>query len=114
MKHTEFTGETKVWLSSPQWQSLDRVHYLLGEGKNKEAVDYLTITNSDMSTEGWAEVGTATMSVKLHSADAVLGNQIAALNQELQTCRANAQLRENEIMDKISKLQALTYEAPQT
>lgn len=114
MKHTEFTGEIKVWLSRPEWKSLEELAFLIEAGKNDQAVDYLTTSNYDMSTSGWIEVGTATMSVKLHSADAVLGNQIAALHQELQTCRANAQLRENEIMDKISKLQALTYEAPQT
>lgn len=58
--------------------------------------------------ECYTNIGKATVTVELVSADEFVSNQISALNAELQTVRAESQRRENQILFQISKLQALT------
>lgn len=56
-------------------------------------------------------LGTATVTVTFLPRDEMNAKQLAALNEKLQTVRAENQKRENAILDQISKLQALTYES---
>ena len=110
MKTKQFTGSSKVWISST-WKTFEELNAIISQGENDEAWDYLSMSNCDMSNSGWVEVGTATVTVTLHDTDAVVGKQVAALKQELQNVRAAAQMQENAILDRISKLQAITYTA---
>ena len=64
--------------------------------------------------EGYPCIGDVTIVIDVFTEDKILADQVAALQSELQTVRAESQVRENRILDQISKLQALTYEAPQT
>ena len=67
---------------------------------------------SDLPTyeqNGWIVTGTATISVEYLSEEEVSAKQLDALKTELKTVRANNQQRENAIVDRINKLQALTY-----
>lgn len=109
MKTKQFTGSSKVWLST-SWKTFDELNAMISQGKDDEALNYLSLSNCDMSNSGWVEVGTATATVTLHDTDAVVGKQVAALKQELQNVRAAAQMQENAILERISKLQAITYE----
>lgn len=111
MENTEFTGTTKAWISSPSYREISDVLELLKEGEPDKAIGYLAYSNHDMSTSGWVEVGTATITVNLCNNDTVTVKQIAAMHQELQNVRAENQMRENFILERISKLQALTYDA---
>ena len=61
--------------------------------------------------QGYPKIGTAVVTVTLHSADAIVASQIEALNEQLQAMRAEHQRAQNAILDKISKLQAITYVA---
>lgn len=61
--------------------------------------------------EGYARIGTATVTVDLHTENEIAANQLASLQKQLQAVRAENQQRENAILDQISKLQALTLQA---
>jgi hypothetical protein len=60
--------------------------------------------------QGYPLIGTAEVTVTLHSSDEIVQNQITALQAQLQDARAQAHLAEQAILERISKLQALTYE----
>ena len=107
----KFTGTTKVWTTS-QWRNVDHILHLVKEGDLDEAASGMTYINHDMScTEGWAEVGVATITVTFHPRDELVAKELDGLNTQLQKVRAENQQRENAILDRISKLQAITYDA---
>jgi hypothetical protein len=106
----KFTGTTKVWTTS-QWRNVDHILHLVKEGDFDEAASGMTYINHDMScTEGWAEVGVATITVTFHNRDELVAKELDGLNTQLQKVRAENQQRENAILDRISKLQAITYD----
>jgi hypothetical protein len=63
------------------------------------------------NTDGWVEVGMATITVTLHPRDELVAKELEALSTQLQKVRAENQQRENAILDRISKLQALEHAA---
>lgn len=71
-----------------------------------------TITFNDaeylITKLGYAVVGTVEATVTLHSEDQVIASQLAALQAQLQTVRAEHLKEQNAILDQISKLQAIT------
>ena len=106
-----FTGTTKVWTTST-WRNIDHVLHMVKEGDFDEAASVMTYINHDMSdTEGWAEVGVATITVTFHPREELVAKELEGLNTQLQKVRAENQQRENAILDRISKLQAITYDA---
>lgn len=60
--------------------------------------------------EGYPLIGEVTLTITMHSHDKIVQSQIEALNKQLQSERAESQRRQNAILDKIGKLQALTFE----
>jgi len=60
---------------------------------------------------GWTFVGTARIELTLQSPDAVVANEIASLQEQLRRSRIEAENAQRMLMDRISKLQALTMEA---
>lgn len=106
---TQFTGTTKVWTTSP-WGNIDSVLHTIKEGNLDEAASALTYINHDMSeTDGWAEVGIATITVTFHPREAVVAKELEGLKAQLEKVRADNHMRENAILDRISKLQAIEY-----
>jgi len=102
-----FTGTTKVWTTS-QWRDIDHILHIIKKGNLDEAASALSYLNSDMSNaEEWVEVGVATITVTLHPREEVVAKEIEGLNTQLQKVRAENQQRENAILDRISKLQAI-------
>lgn len=75
-------------------------------------VSRLFYGTGDYANIGWVRVGNATITVELVSTDALVANKVEALKGELQSVRAAAQLRENQINDQIQNLLALTYDKP--
>ena len=59
---------------------------------------------------GFIVVGQARITVDYSTPAELDAQRLDALKAELQTARAQAQKRENEILDRISKLQAIGYE----
>ena len=105
----QLTGKIRVWTTSP-WRDIAHIQSLIQDGHIEEAVGALTYSNCDMSdSEGWTEVGIAEVSVTLHPHETVVAKELDGLKQQLEKVRAENHLRENAILDRISKLQAITY-----
>jgi hypothetical protein len=106
----KFTGTTKAWTTS-QWRDVEHILQTIKGGEFDEAASELTYINHDMSdTEGWVEVGVATITVTFYPRDELVAKELDGLNTQLQKVRAENQQRENAILDRISKLQAITYD----
>ena len=104
-----FTGICKVWTTS-KWSGIESVLHSVAEGRLDEAVSQMTYINHDMSSaEDWTEVGVAQITVTLHPRDVVVEKELAGLKQQLEKVRADNHMRENAILDRISKLQAIEY-----
>lgn len=91
----------KAFAYADRWTSLDEV--VKGESQPH-------IIPWD-SFDGYTQIGTATVTVELYTENEIAAGQLAALNKQLQEVRAENQQRENAILDQISKLQALTFQA---
>jgi hypothetical protein len=68
----------------------------------------IIVTDEDLKNylgNGWAQVGTATVTVEYFDEERIRAMKMDALQAQLKTVRG-----ENAILDQISKLQALTYE----
>jgi hypothetical protein len=76
---------------------------------NGKELPIITETGNYYESEGYLLIGTATVTIELHSKDEILSNRLAALQAQLQTVRAENQKRENAVLDEISKLQAITF-----
>lgn len=84
----------------PSFQNLDRIKL----GKQRPFVGEVP-EDSDA-----VRIGSATVTVELDSNDSMTRNQIAVLTKALEKDRAESQLRQNRIAEKIGKLQALTLD----
>lgn len=105
----QFTGTVKAWTTS-KWHGIESVIHSVSQGKMDEAAASLTYVNHDMSSaEEWAEVGVATVTVTLHPREIVVEKELKSLAAQLQNVRAENAMRENAILDRISKLQAIEY-----
>lgn len=103
------SGSAKVWTTS-KWSGIERINHLISEGKADEAISALTYINQDMSScEEWTEVGVAEITVTFYPRDTVVAKELEGLKAQLEKVRAENHMRENAILDRISKLQAIEY-----
>lgn len=104
------TGTVKVWLTNSR-ETVDDITNAAAKDP-QEAIDCLGYGNADMDKGSypWTKVGTAEITITLMPRDEVAAAQIKTLNEELQQERAASMQRQNAIMDRISKLQALTFD----
>lgn len=62
-----------------------------------------------MSDSGWTKVGIAHITIELLDIKDIQHEQLAALQAQLQKERADSQVRQNAILEQISKLTAIEY-----
>ena len=106
---TPLTATIKAWTTS-QWRNIDYVKDLIARGDTTEALQSLSYTSTDMSnSEDWIEVGTAQVTVTFHPRDTVVEKELEGLKTQLEKTRAENYMREQIILDRIGKLQAITY-----
>ena len=102
----QITYTQQAWIN-PQFMSVDQV-------RKGDAEPYLTSSAPSgggyYEQEGYLHIGVAEISLTIIDDAEATKNQIAALNRKLESVRAESQQRENAILLKISKLQALTME----
>ena len=98
-----FTGKTQVWLYGRK--SIDDLLVMTDD----EAVKYVLFSHIDMVNTGWLAIGTACVAVTLDSKEVIHQSELDGLNKKLAEIRVAAQLAENELLFRISKLQALTF-----
>ena len=84
----------------------------LESGKHAVAGDALSFTTYDMGKQ-WVKVGAAQITIELLDVKDIQSKQLAVLQAKLQKERADSQVRQNAILDQISKLQALEWEGVQ-
>lgn len=85
----------------------------LKDGDEKSAVQSMSYYRSEtMESQGWVRVGMATVEVEIFPTDQLQNQQLATLTAQLEKERAESQVRQNAILDRISKLQALSYSGP--
>ena len=98
------TATVPAWL--PDFHNAD-VLLLPAEG----AVANIAYSNSNMANAGWTRVGEADITIRLIGEDELVQGQIAALETQRLAVLAEALEKCNDINDRISMLQALTFEA---
>lgn len=69
-------------------------------------------SGSYFEQQGYSLIGTATVTIELHTNDQIMAAKLESLQAKLQTVRAENQQRENAILDQISKLTAISYDEP--
>lgn len=100
----------KAWATS-DW-AMEELLDGLNSGDMTKTVGRLLFSHHDMSNKpGWVHVGTAQITVDILPVDQLQHSQLAALQAELQKERADSQVRQNLILERISKLQALEFAA---
>lgn len=85
----------------------------LSKGETQEAANRAVLAQHDMTDSGWTKVGTARVTIELPSIDDMQSAQLAALKAQLQKERAESQVRQNAILEAISKLTCLEWEGVQ-
>lgn len=81
------------------------------DGDTEQAGRHISVAQHDMTgISDWVKVGTAHITVELLDAKEIQNEQLASLQAQLQKERADSQVRQNAILDAISKLQALEWE----
>jgi hypothetical protein len=103
------TGTLKAWTTS-RWTTIDEIMGMIADGNTDRAIRSMSFTTADMSDGlDWCEVGTAEITVTFHPRDTVVAKELDGLKSQLERVRAENHMRENAILDRISKLQAITY-----
>lgn len=82
-------------------------HCRIEDVANGKEMPLLATDGKYWEQQGYPEIGEAIVTITLFSQDKIIANKLQALQDQLQTVRAENQRRENAILDQISKLQAL-------
>jgi hypothetical protein len=98
------TVTAKAWIAHPEWAREDQI-------EDPTSLFY-TGMDTDMKTEGWLEVGTATITLEstLTKKDLVL-SMVQTQEAKIKKIQADAENEINILRRKIMELQAITYEA---
>lgn len=91
----------KAFAYKDEFTDMDRI-------ESGKAMPYII---SYPSSSVGSQIGTAVVTVTLYPANDIQAKELDRLNKQLQEVRAENQQRENAILDQISKLQALTFQA---
>lgn len=81
------------------------------QGDDKRVFGRLTFSTSDMSSYGYAVVGTAEIVVTLNDTDTIISNKIDALRAEAKQVQSEAYKRCTEIERKVQELLSITMDA---
>lgn len=86
-----------------EWQDIEKIV----SGKDTP----MLVSDPDCLSERDTYLGTVVLKATYGTKEELAGKQIERLQALLQAARAEAQARENAILERITKLQALTFEA---
>ncbi len=106
-------GEAAVWL--PHWmlqrESASSVVEQLVKGERCITDPALTSTLPDYSKghEPWLKIGTAEITLHLTPPDDLTADEIKNLQAQLEAERLRSHLAQQAILERISKLQAITF-----
>ena len=72
-----------------------------------ELLNDIYYSTVDMSGSGWVKVGTAEITIKLDELPEVASKQVAALRSKLEEMRAEHQLQQTALQERINNLLAI-------
>lgn len=103
----KITATISAWMNL-EYSEVDRLQDHIKNDRHDKAVGMPVYCQFQL--KGYTQIGTAEITLELFPQDVMNGNQLNALKEELQSVRAENQKRENALIDRISKLQAIGYE----
>lgn len=114
-KPIEVRGCASVWLT--YWQLKHRtatgIISDIVSGRAGESVHTPVFSNInakyDTGSEPWLKIGTAEIILSLTPPDGIAADEISALQAQLDAMRAQHHLAQKALLDRISKLSAITY-----
>lgn len=103
MSKTRFTVDRGVWLSQYALSTPNDLR--AGKGH-----DELQFWGGDMKDSGYTLIGTASVTFEVMEEDEMVKSAVESLTAQLQKERADSQVRQNYLADKIQKLLAISHE----
>ena len=94
---------TIAWLSSTSSMSPEQILNDSGD----ELASQVMLSNLDMSTHGYTKVGTASIEFDLIDRNEMIENKVVALQAEMQTIKAEAQVKVQKLEDQLQSLLAI-------
>jgi hypothetical protein len=95
--------KTIAWLNSDSSMSPEQILNASGT----HLVSATLLSNLDMSTHGYTKVGTATIEFELINRNEMIENKVVALQAEMQTIKAEAQVKVQKLEDQLQSLLAI-------
>ena len=99
----KITTKTTAWVSNCCPLSPEQILNPTGELLVKAA----SFTDTDMSAVGWVKIGTATVEFDLIDRNEMIDNKVVALRAELQSVKADAQVKVQKLEDQLQSLLAI-------
>jgi hypothetical protein len=94
---------TTAWLSNNSHMSPEQILNDSGDRLVSEAM----LTNLDMAKHGYTKIGTATIVFHLIDRSEMIDNKVVALQAEMQTIKADAQVKVQKLEDQLQSLLAI-------
>lgn len=94
---------TTAWLNSDSSMSPEQILNASGN----HLVSATLLSNLDMSTHGFTKIGTATIEFDLIDRSEMIENKVVALQAEMQTIKADAQVKVQKLEDQLQSLLAI-------
>lgn len=111
----EISGTVHAYNTSAEWVSNTEIlsraaRVAAGELEPQCVLTNIHVTPSDMTKiQGWSLIGSAELTVRFFPPEQMVTEELKALNAQLDHARAEWLQKQGEILERISKLQALEY-----
>lgn len=99
----KITTTSPVWITSSCCLSPEQILNPTGE----LLVGATSFTDLDMSKQGWTKIGMATIEFDLIDRNEMIENKVVALRAEMQTIKADAQVKVQKLEDQLQSLLAI-------
>ena len=111
MSAKQYTGTVRVYNTNGDWKPTSEVLKQCETGEVQRALSGLHLTPTDMTGQPeWALIGEAEVTLRFHSREQLVADELSSLEAALAKERADSMQRQNAIRDRISKLQALEFD----
>lgn len=108
-------GNASVWLSDWMTKSETAADVIAGIATDRLPPTFPILSRPDANhshgSEPWLKIGTAEIVLALTPPDTIAADEIRALQASLEAMRAQHHLAQQALLNRISKLQAISYEA---
>ena len=99
----KLTSTATAWITSHCRLSPEQILNPTGDQLLRD----VAFTDLDMSTHGYTKIGTATIEFDLIDRNEMIDNKVVALRAEMQTIKADAQVKVQKLEDQLQSLLAI-------